>query len=78
MITDTSKGRKNNIITCTPLIAWDGWRRRGIMSKKKLFKDKACLPTFDTGVILGGNFHYVLEKKEKGLKVTKNVIYEVE
>lgn len=48
------------------------------MSKKKLFKDKACFPTYNTGVILQGNFYYVLEKKEKGLKVTKNVIYEVE
>lgn len=47
------------------------------MRKKKFFEDKACFPPHYRGVLLPGNFNYVLEKREKGLKVTKNVTYEV-
>lgn len=59
MIINMHERRENSIITCTPLITCDGWRRWGEMCKKRFFKDKACFPTYDIGVILPENFNYV-------------------
>lgn len=43
-----------------------------------MFKDKTLFSTYAIGVLVPGNFNYVLKKNEKRLKSSKNVTYVVE